>query len=464
MGAGQYPDFAGNVAVVDTHQPYGPDKMGFKFDKDGKPTEKVGYHWNSSARSYFNIGRGIAWEMQKLEKPKLPARLAASAKAEGVRLNWQLGNETPKSIVLRRNGKRLDAKLNPTQTELIDTGSMPGLNEYELILNMPTGEQKLSASFDTSPTDLTGFRSLDGVVLSWQARGKFEGFQVTRDGKVIADKLPADARSFVDKNAPAKGKVSYAVQPITGKVTAATLKMSIGTADAGGALVYEPFDYPTSEDEPQSLLGKSGALGTRGTYTALDKDTKNTPKIVAGGLGHGDLPVAGNSVEGLHHRSKGCAIELDGSLKKAGLLEDGTEMWIGFLFHTNKGGDGLNLSLQSADGKEAIGFKHKGVTESYVFENGTEKKRLFVKGMKPNTTYLFVAQMVWGKDGQSDQWIPYFVPDDLKLPDKHGRIFTEPFNIDQSQLSRLVLTGGDGSNVDEIRLGPSFESVIGQAK
>ena len=460
----KYPEFADNVAVVDTHQPYGPNKMGFKFDKNGQPTDKVGYHWNSSARSYFNIGRAIALEMQKLKEPRLPARVAASAKAEGVRLNWQLGNETPKSATLLRNGKRLDAKLKPNQTEFMDTGALPGLNEYELILNMPSGEQKLSASSDSSPTDLTGFRSLEGVVLSWEARGKFEAFQVTRDGNVIADKLSGDARSFVDKTAPAKGKVSYAVQPTTGKVTPATLQMSIGVADAGGALVYEPFDYPASEDDPQSLLGQSGALGTSGTYIALDKDTKKMPKIVAGGLGHGAMLVAGNSAEGLDYRSKGSAIELDDSLRKAGLFEDGAEMWIGFLFHTHERGRGINISLQSTDAKEAIGFLHWNETKSYIYENGKETVRLFVKGMKPNTTYLFVAKMVWGKDGQPDQWIPYFVPDDLKLPEKHGRIFTEPFDIDQKKLTRLVLKGGDASNLDEIRVGPTFESVIGQAK
>ena len=70
----------------------------------------------------------------------------------------------------------------------------------------------------------------------------------------------------------------------------------------------------------------------------------------------------------------------------------------------------------------------RGVTESYVMEGGTEKKRLFVKGMRAAQTYLFVAKMVWGKDGAADQWIPYFVEDDLKLPETHGRIFTEPFD------------------------------------
>jgi len=456
----KYPDFVGNVAVVDTHQPYGAGKMGFKFDKHGQPTDKVGYHWNSNARSYFNIGRAMALEMQKLEEPKLPARLMAVGKADGVRLNWQLGTETPKSVALRRNGKSLDAKLKPTQTEFMDTEALPGLNEYELILNMPSGEQKLSASCDTSATDLTGYRSLNGVMLGWEGLGKYEGFVIKRDGQVIADDIAAEARSFEDVQAPNKGKVTYTVEPTTGKVTPAKLTMNLGGGIAGGALVYEPFDYPADADEPQSLLGKSGALGTTGAYVTLDEKPKHLPKIVVGGLSHGALPVAGNSAHG-HHWSKGCAIELDGSLKNAGLLKDGAEMWIGFLFHTHQRGRGIDVSLQSDDAKEAIGFNHNGVTESYVFEAGKEKKRLFVKGMKPNTTYLFVAKMVWGKDGQPDQWIPYFVPDDLKLPEKHGRIFTEPFNIDQDKLTRLVLKGADASNVDEIRIGPTFESVIG---
>ena len=37
----KYPEFVGNVAVIDTHQPYGPDKMTFKFDDKGV-TDKLG--------------------------------------------------------------------------------------------------------------------------------------------------------------------------------------------------------------------------------------------------------------------------------------------------------------------------------------------------------------------------------------------------------------------------------------
>ena len=60
----KYPQFAGNVAVVDTEKPYGPDKMGFKFYTEKSP-DKVGYHWNNHARSYVNIGRAMAAEMSQ---------------------------------------------------------------------------------------------------------------------------------------------------------------------------------------------------------------------------------------------------------------------------------------------------------------------------------------------------------------------------------------------------------------
>ena len=38
--AKKYPEFVGNVSVIDTHQPYGSDEMTFKFDNHG-PTEKL---------------------------------------------------------------------------------------------------------------------------------------------------------------------------------------------------------------------------------------------------------------------------------------------------------------------------------------------------------------------------------------------------------------------------------------
>jgi hypothetical protein len=326
---------------------------------------------------------------------------------------------------------------------------------------MPSGKVKLNASCDTSATDLDGYRSLDGVMLSWKACGKYDAFRISRDGKVIADAVPAEARSFEDKTAPAKGKVTYSIQPTTGKVTPAELTVNLGPADSGGALVYEPFDYPASAEEPQSLLGKTGAWGTAGEYVSPDEKPKGFPKVVAGGLSHGALPVTGNCAQG-NQGIKGCAIDLDDSVKKAGLLEDGATLWISFLYHIHETrGQGARVSLQSADGKEAIGFDHKGVTNTFIIHDGAEKTRLLVKGVMPATTYCFVGKITWGKDGEPDQLLPYQVQQDLKLPEKPGRVFEEPFNIEESKLARLVLEGGAASDVDEIRVGPSFESVVG---
>lgn len=453
----KYPDFFGNVAVIDTHQPYGPDKMTFKFGKDGKPTEKVDYHWNYSARSYTNIGIAMAAEMTKLKQPKSPARFRANGTEKGVRLHWQLGSEKPKGVEILRNGEKLDAKLSPSQTAFVDSSALPGANSYELILDMPSGKVKFSASCDTSVTNLSAYRSLEGVMLNWGARGKYDAFQITRDGKVIADAVAADAHSYEDKTAPAKGKVTYAIQPTTGKVTPATIEVSIGLADAGGALVYEPFDYPASPDEPQYLTGKGGAHGTRGTYVYLgESKLERRAAALAKGLRFGDLPVTGN--RGSTHRwSADTYIELDDSLKKAGLLEDGATLWMSYVLMT-----GGIVTMRSEDMQEGIGFSDTGRQhETVVFVDGKmERKR--IAGTSGNTPTLVVARITWGKDGEDDSFVPFpNVRPDLKLPEKEGRKFGS-FNIDQTKLSRLVLSGE--GQFDEIRIGPTFESVIGAAE
>ncbi|MDA7888615.1 sialate O-acetylesterase [Akkermansiaceae bacterium] len=457
----KHPRFAGNVAVVDTDKPYGPDKMAFKFYLEGKP-KKVGYHWNNHARSYLNIGRAMAAEMRKLDKPAMPSRFTARGSDEGVQLNWQLGSERPKSIEIFRNGNSLGGTLSPTQTTYLDTTALPGTNIYELVLNLPAGKQNLNTASDTSVTKITAYRGLDGVMLSWEAQGKYEGFRITRDGKVIADALAADARRFEDKQTPGKGKVTYVVEPTSGKVTPASLVVNLGPADPGSALLYEPFDYPGNPEESLNLVGKGGAHGTKGSYVYLsEKNPERVPATEAEGLSYGVLPVTGN--RGSTHRwSAGGYIQLDGSLNKAGLLQDGATLWMSYVFTTGKGathrqGGGI-VTLRSEDMKEGVGFKGTGRQyETIVVLDGKEQPRR-ITGTRPNTPILVVGRITWGKDGGNDSFVPFHVGPDLKLPEKEGR-HSVPFNIDQSKLSRLVL-GGEGQ-FDEIRVGPTFESVVG---
>ncbi len=460
----KYPQFAGNVAVVDTDKPYGPAKMGFKFDGDG-PADKVGYHWNNHARSYTNIGTAMAAEMSRLNEPKGPSRLVAHGSAEGVQLNWQLGSEKPHGVEILRNGERVDVELSPTRTTYVDAAALPGANTYQLVLTLPSGARQLRASCDTSVAELKAFRSTNGVVLSWKAKGRYEGFQLTRDGKVVAEALPADSRSFEDERAPTTGKVVYSVHPTTGKVTPATLAVNLGPADPGGALVYEPFDYPGVSGEPQSLVGRGGAHGTKGGYVYLgDKNPERVPATEAGGLEYGVLPVTGN--RGSTHRwSNGGYVELDGSLDEAGLFEDGATLWISYVFTTGKGAThrqgGGEVTLRSEDLAEGVGFRSTARQyETVVVVKGQVQPRR-ITGTRPNTPTLVVGRIVWGKNGENDSFVPFQVGPDLELPEKEGRA-SVPFDIDQSKLSRLVLSGE--GQFDEIRVGPTFESVVGAGK
>lgn len=458
----KYPQFAGNVGVVDTEKPYGPQKIEFKFYTEKSP-DKVGYHWNNHARSYLNIGRAMAAEMQTLDRPAMPSRLAAVGVSEGVRLTWQLGSEIPTSIALLRNGDKLEAELSATQTSFIDATALPGEHRYELVLNMPSSEKRtLGAVCDTSVSNLEAYRGLEGVVLSWEARGRYEGFRIQREGKVIADGVAGDLRGFVDKQAPAKGTVRYTIEPTTGNSTPAALTVNMGPADPGDALVYEPFDYPAAADEPQSLLGKGGAVGTRGEYYYLsDEKLERAPAAIGGGLGFGGLATTGN--RGSSHRwSPGCAIALDDSLRKAGLLEDGATLWISYVFSVTKEIEhrqgGGTVMLYTDDLKQGVGFQtNPSEYRTAVVVDG-ELKAVRITSSPKETPTLVVGKIVWGKDGADDTFVPWMPGRDLKQPEKHGRA-SAPFNIDQTKLSLLVLQGE--GQFDEIRVGPTYESVIG---
>jgi hypothetical protein len=185
------------------------------------------------------------------------------------------------------------------------------------------------------------------------------------------------------------------------------------------------------------------------------------PATEAEGLSYGALPVTGN--RGSTHRwSEGGYIELDDSLNKAGLLKDGATLWMSYVFIAGKGlthrqGGGI-VTLRSADMKEGVGFKASGRQyETAVVLDGKVVPRR-ITGTRPNTPILVVGRIIWGQDGEDDSFVPFHVGPDLKLPEKEGRA-SVPFNIDQTKLSRLVLSGE--GQFDEIRVGPTFESVVG---
>ena len=467
----KYPQFAGNVAVVNTDKPYGPEKLQFRFDPRDSPSDQ-GFHWNRNARTHLNIGTAMATEMLKLKNPTLPSRLMTFGVDQGVQLNWQLGSEVPKSVKLLRNGKPMAVNLPASQTAFTDTTALPGKNSYELVLEMPTSPtQKLTGICDTSIPELRTFRSLEGVTLQWDPRGKFDGFKISRDGKDIAASLSGEARSYEDKQAPEKGLVKYSILPTTGNSTPATTVVNRGPLDPGDALLYEPFDYPSDLEQPTTLFGKKGAVGAKGEYFTLQEkgDDKWRPMVAPGSLRYGSLPVTGNRAQtSARSFNKRCAIQLDGSLAKAGLLKDGATMWISYVSLMPASGGGQNtVTLESDDQKDGIGFLHKERQfETIVVLDGEVARRRIGPAWKGRIV-LMVGKFVWGKDGKNDNFYPMWPEQDLKQPTENlkgkYRFLREPeaFNIDQTRLTRLVLQQGGRNCLDEIRVGPTYESVVG---
>ena len=85
-------------------------------------------------------------------------------------------------------------------------------------------------------------------------------------------------------------------------------------------------------------------------------------------------------------------------------------------------------------------------------------KAVRITSAQRETPTLVVGRIVWGKAGENDSFVPYRPGHDLNCPEEHGRA-SAPFNIDQTKLSLLVLQGE--GQFDEIRVGPTYESVIG---
>ena len=103
--------------------------------------------------------------------------------------------------------------------------------------------------------------------------------------------------------------------------------------------------------------------------------------------------------------------------------------------------------MDSWEGKQGVGFKAGGQYETVVVRDG-KVKGVRITGSRKNASILV----------KDHSFVPFQVGPDLKLPEKHGRVFGS-FNIDQSKFSRLVLSGE--GQFDELRVGPTFESVVG---
>ncbi|MHC4202017.1 MAG: hypothetical protein ACYSU0_18665, partial [Planctomycetota bacterium] len=78
----------------------------------------------------------------------------------------------------------------------------------------------------------------------------------------------------------------------------------------------------------------------------------------------------------------------------------------------------------------------------------------------PSGTALVVLKVAWGEDGNPDR-VQLLMPNEKLQP---GEVVSEiSADIDQESLEYISYSGGVGTPIDEIRIGASYEDVMGNA-
>lgn len=257
-------------------------------------------------------------------------------------------------------------------------------------------------------------------------------------------------------------RFSYRVMDSDGQWSApAVVNIAVKTRVAPvGLAVYEPMDYKEGQ-----LRGASGSseIGFTGAWEA-----HKTNMIIPNSLSYGGMLAKGKAMK----TGKGAIRPLDPSALAAnGLLKDGAELWLCFQIQYPNDGDrrGLDLVLANNGYDETTGLiKNNGAqpgqgvgvnigmgTKAAVYESVAPAENEFGNGngLNQGDTGIIVAKMKWGKD--LDVVEVYIPRADMTLPKPISTLHTK---VDQATFDTMIIRGS--VLIDEIRLGPTLESVF----
>jgi hypothetical protein len=231
-----YPDFAGNVSVIDTRITY----KGFEF---GQPVTNSpaneGFHWNRNAKTYLNIGLAMGDALSILAPGRCPFAPTAVGGPGGVTLTWRNGTETPTNVSILRNGVQI-ASVPASPASFLDTTAVPSQLNYELIFTMPiTACPPLTPKLNGGVTHLKVSPVSTSLVLNWTNNMTYTGIEVRRNGTAISGVLAGNATTFTDTAPLTSGIVTYTVAPTTGTSIPASAQLNLNLKCPVG--VIQPF-------------------------------------------------------------------------------------------------------------------------------------------------------------------------------------------------------------------------------
>lgn len=319
--------------------------------------------------------------------------------------------------------------------------------------------------------------------------------------------------SYAVTNGPVRGKLSgkpphlnytpfygysgpdrfiFEVTDSEGETSAAAVDITVSSVDTLQVAVYEPFDYPVgllNGQSGNSEIGFSDPWDAHKTHTLVED----------GSLSYGKLPTVGGKMQPQGGNTWGGARAISPSALKAnGLLDDGATLWfsavvgygpkysykwdrLSFALANNSfhQGNARTPILDDGDLKgEGIGFtmsKHTAHStggrvkaahfrsESADPGNGRPEIHGSWDGMptmiQEGGYGLVVGRVTWAADPTKSDIIEIFGPmEDLELPENPVSVLEA--TVDQTTFDTLTFDKSGTCVLDEIRFGPSYQSVL----
>jgi hypothetical protein len=253
-------------------------------------------------------------------------------------------------------------------------------------------------------------------------------------------------------------------------LTLAGTALVCSTSLQAAAALYESFDYA---DGGFNLNG-AGAAGDGWSGAWSVEGQKNTyGSVISPGLTYGSLDVAGNAAGDAPGWDfwGGADRQFGSTLSDAGLLDNGAELWFSVLVDVSAVGGTSKLGFALADsnfgtsdtnlGSAGVGLygSNSAANVKAASWSGGSQSLSGTSTSGAGGPVLFVGQINWGAE-YGNETLTLYTPDAaLNLGtavDTH--VFSD---INQGGIDRVTLMYKEGTQVDEIRIGGSYNDVIG---
>ena len=290
------------------------------------------------------------------------------------------------------------------------------------------------------------------------------------------------------------------------KIIVPVLVSLLGAASAD-LIIYEPFDYePTAEANNGMFFGDSSqpyntgmGLGSWSHRDAAGNGTTNNIAPTNEGdiadegvtftdlLGN-ELPVTGNAYERRQRVGQVAASAPIDPAATAELTADNSTMWMSFLFQDfgfsgPDFGIGLHSEMMVSDDNQGLESPGYGVgfgivarggqqrnIRTAVYDNSIGASQLAAEatptfnGPAESDVFLLALKVNWNTQGTPDEIFAFIITDITTEPNENEAMVMDTFDFDlatQQSLDVFNFSDTQVGYVDEIRVGTTFEAVMG---